>query len=196
VKLFNRLQVTESAALIKPTPNNSAFFVSSLVASSITTSSNRRPRRGGTSNLLLLVVIRRGGRSMRSTRRGGLPGLRRPASDVAHDPRGLGRFSTGASFFPKRNVQQHHHCRISSFLSACPIVSCADVDCYVSGTFNDDLCALFGWFGRRQMAEIQFRSFSPCFFVLLRVFAALSLVRRGPWLQKRIQLLVTSMRSH
>jgi hypothetical protein len=98
------------------------------------------------------------------------------------------------SFSAKRNVQQHHHGRISSFLSACPIVSCADVDCYVSGTCNDDLCALFGWFGRRQMAAIQFRSFSPCFFVLLRVFAALSLVRSVSGPPKCIRSFVSSMR--
>jgi hypothetical protein len=81
-------------------------------------------------------------------------------------------------FSAKRNSRHHHHGRISSILSVCPIVCCSDVDCYVSGTFNDYLGAFFGWFGRRQMAKIQFHDFSPRFFVLLHVFAAISLIRR------------------
>jgi hypothetical protein len=73
---------------------------------------------------------------------------------------------TFVHFSPKRNSkhrQHHHHGRISSILSVCPIVCCSDVGCDVSGTFNDDLCALFGWFGRRQMAKIQIHDFRLVF---------------------------------
>jgi hypothetical protein len=82
------------------------------------------------------------------------------------------------SFYAQRNVQQYHHGRISSILSVCPIVSCADVDCYVSGTFNDDLCALFGWFGRRQMAKIQIHDFRLVFRVAPRVCCNITLSTR------------------
>jgi hypothetical protein len=94
----------------------------------------------------------------------------------------------------KRNSQHHHHGRISSILSVCPIVCCSDVGCDVSGTFSDDLCALFGWFGRRQMGKIQIHDFSPRFFVLLHVFAAISLIRRVHGPPKCIRSFVSSVR--